>query len=342
MAAAATSGTRGDVVTLGGLDEDSVPCLPTFVCSPASAPTLLFSDSPESPTASGVLYADTVGPGSFRVYVYHANGGTTLRKFSAVVLNQGAADAHVMIVRSGVAPAPSQNYVALGKTVAEAWLASAGGGSVTVPGGTRILLDPALDALQAANAELVHAIYDVTLDAPVKISIVSVAATDDTVAVAAGLPLLAATGGGGRGTFPGADVLLVPAAALAGPGMSKLRLGGNVTDGDLQGVDATTGRALTLTGNFGVLYRMHFAATTRVALAVAPRGTSWGGAAEVAPGEDVTSDSFVILPAAQTDLATTTDAVLLGRFSAGTSPYARLMTAGGSNLPIDLVVAPLP
>jgi hypothetical protein len=342
LASAAAAAVRGDIVTLGGLDDDAVPCLPTFVCLPADAPTLLFSDSPESPTASGVLYADTVGAGAYRLYVYHANGGAGLRKFPLVVLNQGAADAHVVIDQAGVPPAPSQDYGGLGKAVAEAWLSSPAGPTVTVPAGQRVLLDPALDALYAANAELVHAIYDVHTDATLKFSVVSLDSGDDTVAVTAGLSLLPPSGGDGRGTFPGADLLLVPASAIPAAGVTRLRLGGDVTDADLTGVDATTGDPTTLTGNFGVLYRMHFAASSDVALALAPRGTDWGGAAEVGPGADVPSDSFVLLPSAQDQLGTTTDAVLLGRFAAGSAPYARLLTGGGSNLPIDLVTAPLP
>jgi hypothetical protein len=342
MATAAASAVRGDVVTLGGVDEDTVPCLPTFVCLPSDAPTLLFSDSPESPTTSGILYADTVGPGAFRIYVYHANGDTQLRKFPVVVLDQGTADAHVSIDHAGVAPSPSQDYVGLGKTVAEAWLSSSAGPTVTVPAGQRVLLDPALDALHAGTADLVHAIYDVHADAPVKISVVSVLAGDDAAAVTAGLSLLPPAGGDGRGTFAGADLLIVPPAALPSSGMSHLRFGGGVTDADLTGVDATTGSPVTLTGNFGVLYRMRFTAASNVALAVAPRGTAWGGAADVAPGTDVTTDSFVLLPAAEDALGTTTQAVLLGRFAAGSAPYARLLSAGGSNLPIDLVAAPLP
>jgi hypothetical protein len=289
-----------------------------------------------------VLYADTVGPGAYRIYVYHANGGTSLRKFPVVVLNQGAADAHVVIDRAGVAPAPSQDYGGLGKTVAAAWLSSPPGPTVTVPAGQRVLLDPALDALHAANAELVHAIYDVHVDAPVKVSVVSVLAGDDAAAITASLSLLPPSGGDGRGTFAGADLLLVPAMPLPGAGVMHWRLGGGVTDADLMGVDATTGNAVDLTGNFGVLYRMHFTASTDVALAIAPRGTFWGGAAEVGPGTDDPNDDVVLLPDAQDQLGTTTDAVLLGRFAAGSAPYARLLTGGGSNLPIDLVMAPLP
>jgi hypothetical protein len=38
------------------------------------------------------------------------------------------------------------------------WLASTGAGTVTVPAGTRVLLDPALDALHAGSQQLVNAI----------------------------------------------------------------------------------------------------------------------------------------------------------------------------------------
>ena len=341
LASAAVASVRGDVITLGGVDEGALPCLPVRVCAPADAPTLLFSDSPESPSANGVLYADVVPAGRFRVYVYHANGGTTLRKFPVVVLNEGAVDAHVTIEHAGVAPAPSQDYVGIGKAVAKAWLASQGGATITVPAGMRVLLDAALDALHAANAELVHAIYDLRVDAPVKISVVSVDASTDAAAAASGLSLLTAIGGDGRGTFAGADVLLVPSAPLDAIGMAHLRLGGGVTDDDLRGVDATSGLPVTLKGNFGVLYRMRFDARANVALAVAPRGTDWGGAAEIAPGVDAPTP-FVLLPRAQTSLGTVTDAISLGRFAAGSAPYVRLFTAGGSNLPIDVVIAPLP
>ena len=188
-----------------------------------------------------------------------------------------------------------------------------------------------------------HAIYDVTADAPLKFSVVSLDTADDAVAVTAGLPLLPPSGGDGRGTFPGANLLLVPQAVLSSTGVSHLRLGGGVTDADLTGVDATTGDTTTLTGNFGVLYRMHFTASTDVAIAIAPRGTGMGRRRRGRPRAPTSrATPSCCFPRRRTQLGTTTEAVLLGRFAAGSAPYARLLTGGGSNLPIDLVAAPLP
>ena len=82
----ATTAQPGDVVSMDGLDEGALPCMPAVVCSPAGAATMLFSDDPESPASDGVLYADTFGPGHARIYVYHVNAGTDLRKFPIVVL----------------------------------------------------------------------------------------------------------------------------------------------------------------------------------------------------------------------------------------------------------------
>ena len=61
---------------------------------------------------------------------------------------------------------------------------------VTVPAGTRVLLDANLDGEHAATNQLVHAIVDVDADAPLKLSIVSVLASEDAAAITASLSLL--------------------------------------------------------------------------------------------------------------------------------------------------------
>ncbi|MEO8797909.1 MAG: hypothetical protein ABI551_08495, partial [Polyangiaceae bacterium] len=131
------SAARGDVVALGSAaSAPASDCFPVRVCIPSAAPAMLFSDSPESPSTSGVLYADTVGPGPFRIYVYHTNGGNDgiARKFPVVVLNQGALDAHVTITAKGIA-GPSADYVSVGKAAAAHFLAPAISTMVTVPAG---------------------------------------------------------------------------------------------------------------------------------------------------------------------------------------------------------------
>lgn len=336
---ALSTATRGDVLTLVTA-EQSAPCLRVLVCRPASAPVMLFSDDPESPAADGVLYADTVGPGPLRIYVYHANGGTGLRRFSVVALNTSASDAHAQLTARGVA-GPSSQYVATGKAAATAWLSSTTASAVTVPAGTRVVLDAGLDALQAGNGELVNAILDYTLDAPLKISIVTVRPGVDAAAATAGLSLLPRDGLHARGTFPGAELTFEPAASFDPASVRRLRLGDNEVDPDLSGQSAVDGQAVTLTGNYGLVYRFHIDAATHVAFALSPRGGAWGAGALVSAGEDGGAGTLALPTAAQAVNADGS-AVVLGRFADATTPFFRLISAGGSSLPVDLVAIPLP
>jgi len=326
LTGALTTATPGDVVSMAGMNEDDAPCLPVVVCTPNDAPALLFSDSPEQPAQDGVLYADTLAAGHYRFYVYHANGGATLRKFPLVALNSGAAPAKITIVRRGLA-APSTAYVSVGKTVLLDWLTDRAPVDVTVPAGERVLLDSALDDLHAAQNELVHAIYDVVTTAPLKISFVSVLANADAATATAGLSLLPRDVDHQRGTFPSADVLVVPAGDAGAPsGVSRLRLGLDQVDDTLTGIDAPTGDKQSLAGNYGLLYRFALNLTPTAIAAIAPRGGEWGGAARAALS--------VALPTATQSLGTTTDAIVVGPLTS----ELRLLTAGGSNLPVDLFV----
>jgi hypothetical protein len=203
---------------------------------------------------------------------------------------------------------------------------------VTVPSQTRVLLDASLDAEHAAQNELVHAMYDVSLDAPVKISFVSVGIAEDATTVTAGLSLLPDDTLHDRGTFPGANIAIFGANAT---GARHLRIGANVTEDDLAGVDATSGAKKALGGNYGVLYTFSAMPTTRLALAASPRGGEWGGVASPAPGA-----TPVLLPSSASSLASTTSAVWIDEWAAGSAIQASFVTAGGSNLPLDLVVLP--
>ncbi len=331
-ASAIQAASRGQVISLDTTTVDSAPCLPLNVCQPGSAPTLLFSDSPETPLTDGVLYADSIGPGSYRLYVYQANAGSASRKFPVVALNQGTSDAHVIIVRRGLGGTPSTDYVGVGKAAVLDWLASSGAGTVTVPAGTRVLLDPALDALHANAQELVHAIYDVSLDAPLKVSFVSVAAGEDAASVTASLSLLPADTNHTRGTFPGAERWLAAPAALDTTTLRKFRLGDAPLDPPLSGTDATSGAPAMLGGNYGVLYRLKLQLAASAGVAVFARGGDWGGAAAVPAGADGTT-SPIALPLATSALSAGNQAVLLGRFPTGTTLDAQLLSAGGFERP---------
>ncbi|CAN5740136.1 hypothetical protein BH11MYX2_BH11MYX2_18500 [soil metagenome] len=308
----------GAIVSMAGLDEGTLPCAPTAVCAPTGSATLFFSDDPEAPSTSGVLYADTVGPGRVRVYVYHVNAGASARKFSLVAL-AGASDVNATVVKEAVGT-PGAAYVAIGKQVAAAWMASTTNRAVTIAAGQRVLLSTTLDAAHATTNQLVHAIIDIDLDAPAKISVVSVLANDDAVTLTGGLSLLPYDGAHDRGTFPDADLLLETHAGGEGPSARHIRLGGNVTDADLVGRDATRGADTTLRGNYGVAYRFDITTPDALQLAASARGGTWAGA--LAPP---------VIPLGPLD--GTTSALWLG-----TTKQFQLIGGGGSSLPIDVIV----
>lgn len=345
LSSALGSATRGDIVSLdtAATPEQTAPCFPVHVCIPTDAPKMMFSDSPESPASSGVLYADTVGPGRVRIYVYHTNGENdgNARKFPIVVLNQGTATAHATILQKGIA-GPSTDYVSVGKAAIGRWFASTAGSPIDITAGTRILLDSDLDAVHAAHNELVHAIYDLTLDAPLKISIVSVLSGDDAAAITASLSLLPADADHQRATFDGADRIIESEGNIPGDGIRKVSLGGNDdVDLNLAGHDAVDGTSASLGGNYGVFYTLLIGVAAHEALTLVPRGGAWGGAGDVSAGEDGAAGA-VAFPSATASANADGSAVVVGRFAASSNVRMHVISAGGSSLPVHLAVVPLP
>jgi hypothetical protein len=301
---------------------------------------MLFSDDPESPAADGVLYADVIGPGAFRAYVYHTNGGSGLRKFPVVLLNQGTVDVNVVLGPKGVA-GPGTDYVAVGKSAITAWLGDTTTQALVVPAGKRVLLDADLDAVHAAAGELAHGILDFTLDGPVKLSVVSVVASEDAATLTASLGLLPDDQLHQRGTFPGATRLLQGTIPLDGASVRHLTLGDGVVDLDLVGHDAVDGTSVSLGGNYGLVYQATLTVGVHTGFVIAPQGGAWGGGAGVPQGEDGPA-GIVALPSATSSLGSQSEAIEVGRFAAQTSVTLTLISAGGSNLPVDLASVPLP
>jgi hypothetical protein len=249
-------------------------------------------------------------------------------------------DVDAVVGPAGIA-GPGTDYVATGKSAILAWLGPTTTQTVVVPAGQRVLLDTDLDAVHAANGELAHAIIDFTLDGPVKISVVSVGATEDAASVTAGLNLLPDDQLHQRGTFPGAMRILQGVAPLDGASVRHLTLGDGVADPNLVGRDAVDGTTVSLAGNYGLVYQLVLNMSVSTGFVIAPQGGAWGGGASVPPGEDGTA-ALVSLPGASSSLGSQSLAILLGRFAAQTTLTTTLLSAGGSDLPIDVATVPLP
>lgn len=333
LVTAMSGATAGQVVPLAGWDETSAPTLAVAVCPEPDAPTLLFSDSPEKPSTDGILYADTVEKGKYRLYVYQANGGNQQRKFPVVVFNPGPTNATVTITRRGVVATTSDPYVAIGKQVVADWLTARAPVDVVVPPMSRILLDDDLNARTAKQNELVHAIFDVETSAQLKFTFVSILANGNAVAQTAGFAVLPADSNHQRGTFPNADITIRAAMNAQQRGVQRFRLGGGGVDATLQGVDRASpdgGAPQSLVGNYGMLYRIELGVPTTARAGISPRGGPWGGVAR--EGLDGGATNLALPSAAET--AGTTDAIVLPQI--GVTTKMSLMSAGGSSLPIDV------
>lgn len=306
--------------------------------------TLVFSDSPESVPAVGTLYEDLLPAGTHRIYLYHVNASAAGLRFTAVLAGAGAAATATVLAeaRSG----PSVDWVYVGKKGAERYVDARvtppAPRVVAVPADGAVLLDPALDALTADPGELLHAVYDLSLDAPAQVRLLALAPGQDATAPP---PPPLARDTHDRGTFADADRLrAVPCYDTAG-GTVRLRLAsGTADDPWVTGVDALTGAAEDLVGNYGVWYTVQIPLAStdgrQVAALLAPRGGPAAGAVWTAAG--LQPEGRVTWPSDADAVAPDGSAALLGRWDPAATPVLtlRFSPAGSTFLPLDLVLIP--
>lgn len=313
---------------------------------------LIFSDSPESPCSQGILYQDgnlpaTVGANHHRVFLYHANGRREApQKFVAILTNLGTATGTLTIQRTGTA-GPSTSYLYAGKVAFQRWLNSVPLSPVSVAAAGSVELDPTFNALNANYSELLHGIWDYSFDQPHQITICALDPADDPVSVCPTLGILSRDTHQ-RGTFPNADKVYDTATGVVidtTNGIQQLPIAANsANDPAAEGVDATDATPVTLSGNYGILYRMHLSTRAtdgeRLGFLLNPRGGAWGGALETMPG--LTAGGVSLIPPGTGSVCCNTQGALAGSYSpgAGLTVWLRFMPTGASSLPLRLVAAP--
>lgn len=306
--------------------------------SDGSAP-ILFSDSPETVDEPGLLYADVLA-GDGRLYLYHASGAAALRY--GVVARAVGAPATVTVTAAGVA-GPSTDYLYTGRMAATRWLTARRAPAprdVAVPTDRFVTLDDAVSGVRVAPGRLMHGIWDVSVAGAAEVRFVAVADGQDPAALADGLPALPRDAHD-RGTFVPADrSVRVPCLDTAA-GSTRVRLADGVSDPFAAGIDAVTGAAETLAGNYGVRYAIDLdlqASDGRwVAVLIAPRGGALAGGVRTSDGLfpgtvlDVPRDADDVRPG---------DAVLLGVWDPAVHapPAIEWTPAGSSSLPVDLLL----
>lgn len=284
---------------------------------------LLFSDSPENPDRSGLLYRDALS-GRARVVAYHANGLTRPARLLVLARNLDSAPAQVLTLRRGSAVTPGPDPLIGQQTLLRYFASGPLRPRSLAPSGRSVIFDSGL----APPGAVISLMLDLETSARTELSVVVLAQGERPDAA---LPTLAPDLGHQRGTFAQAERRL-RLAVTARP--ARLVFGGP-DDPALRGTDALTGTPQVLAGNYGLLYDLEITGAQGSLLAASPRGGAYRGALQLQDGAR----------AAQ---------VLLGRGAALQDPAApsalwrvrsdalqlRFVPGNGSNLPLALVFYP--
>ena len=297
----------------------------TDVRVPEVGRPLIFSDSPEVPTQSGVLYQDSLS-GPARLLAYHLNGLRKPARLYVLARNLEGKAVDIRTERQGET-APTRLESLLGQVTLLDYFASTGGATLTLmPGQTAaVYASPTLGPGSGVNV-----MADLVASGRVELTVLMLEdGLPPTQQAVQQLPYLAPDGKHVRGTFPNAvRSMRVQLTRLP----ARLVIGDGQLDPAILGVDKLTGRPQRLTGNYGVLYDLEVTGAAGTAVALSPRGGLYRGAMQIEAGP---STQTIRLP--RTGNALKPDGpVLLWRPRADRLKID-FVPASGSNLPISLV-----
>ena len=342
--------TNGQVVSLAGLSPLSCPAL--AVTNGFSGGALIFSDSPESPTNTGILYEDATLPATAsgvpnRVFVYHVNSNPTeMMKFSVLIKNNGASPATLTVAQAGWS-GPSASYLYVGETAFQRWLTNTPGHTLTVAPGQTVRLDTNFDSVSVPAGDLMNGIWDYTMNQPHTVIVCALNPGDNPVSAGSTLPLLARDTHV-RGTFAACNKTC---ASLPGvvinttAGAQQFSIAGT-GDPTVTGFDNSVAppTAVSDGGNYGVLYTFQLTTAASdahgLALLLNPRGGSWTGAVNGDPG--ILPGGDFLVPAGGVSLSANTSAAVAGEYypNGGLIVHFQFMPTGAAALPVSLLTVP--
>ncbi|WP_189101701.1 stalk domain-containing protein [Deinococcus knuensis] len=286
---------------------------------------LLFSDSPEVPTQSGILYQDSV-QGRARLLAYHLNGLGRPARLYVMARNLEDRSVEVRSERLGET-APTRIEGLLGQVTLMEYFASSGGTTLSLMPGqsAAVYASPTLSAGSGVNV-----MQDLTTSGRVELTFLMLEdSLPPTGQVAQQLPYLQPDGRHVRGTFPDAvRHLRVNLSSLP----TRIVIGDGQVDPAIVGTDALTRQSVRLSGNYGVLYDLEVNGAAGTAVALSPRGGLYRGAMNV---QDGPITQTIKLPRSGNALKPD-EPVMLWRAQSDRLNID-FVPASGSNLPISLV-----
>ncbi|HEV2327228.1 MAG TPA: hypothetical protein VGY56_00390 [Verrucomicrobiae bacterium] len=346
-----TTNRQGAVVSLCGVAPESCPRIP--VSQTFSGGKLIFSDSPESPTNVGILCMDTnlaaTGPSiPNRIFVYHVNASSSGKmKFCVLVENNGNSAAVLTVHRAGVA-GPGTDYMLIGETALNRWLANSRTTAHSVAPGQTIRLDTNFDSINVAHDGLLNGIWDYTFDQPHTIIICVLHANDDPIAVGPTLGVLAGHVHD-RGTFEycNKDCSTTDGNINLASAPREFPIGGN-DDIYVKGWDNSVFPPIAVTneGNYGVFYTVNLKLNAddsgALALLLSPQGGSWCGAVKAMPG--LLPGGMFFVPSNQKSISDPSSAVIVGEYFPRVLKNIsfQFMPSGGASFPVYVLTVPFP
>lgn len=304
----------------------------TPLAQPGDPVPLLFSDSPEAPEQSGVLYQDQAS-GRVRVVATHLNHLARPARLYVLARSRSAAAA-VEVLREGSAGGTRIEGV-LGQVSVLEFMTGAGRPRQELPaqGLTALYTSPLLKPEQGAQVLL-----ELQISGEADISVVMLEdgrpLTEEALRA---LPKLAPDAQHQRGTFPGAVRRLTVRLGTA-PG--RVTLGDNLSDPPLIGVDAMTGAPQRLSGNYGVQYDItveNIVPGTSTVATFVPRGGQYRGGLLV---EDGSERQVLRIPGS--GVLTNGDFPFMLWRTPSRAFQLSFIPTGGSFLPVSLVFYPHP
>ncbi len=249
---------------------------------------LIFSDSPEEPDRSGLLYEEVIN-GAARLMAYHTNGMNSLGRLMVWVTNLETTPVAVKVSRFGVTSATTV-VATLGRASLLDFLTSSGLETLVLEPGKAapLYLSNSLDTGEGLNL-----MFDLESNGRIQSSIffLDEALVTPSLGDLAGalmlttlrnLPALPRDGIHQRGTFYGAvrRIRVDLNQVQTGAAIRQIIGDGNY-DPNIIGRDALTGEQMNLKGNFGVTYSIILENARGTVGALVPRGGPYAGAMKI-------------------------------------------------------------
>ena len=303
---------------------------------------LLLSDSPEMVNSDGILYQDRVA-GRVRLFFYHVNASSDVKKMEVLVENNDRAAAHVTVTQASLG-GPGYDWLAIGKETQAAYFGGKEFYQLTIPPGGVMPLSASISQSAMLPNMLIHGIYDLTVDRPVTVKVLMLPVTEDSRQFSRTAAVLPADQWRLRGTFEGANRKITPLRAYDpnSDGVVGVTLADNQLDVYLQGIDATDKSPVVNYGNYGVFYQIMLPSKTggRIAYYLAPLGGCYAGAIGINhPGVNW---SPVRTPQGRVYFGENVDKdfAFLGTYDSGDPLSFTFSPPGASNLPVKIIVIP--